>query len=69
MAFFANTRPAAPGLSGGFFGTSIGSTLAALGSWNDKRVTRSELNKLSERELNDIGLSRADIDDVVRKIR
>lgn len=69
MAFFANSRPAAPGLSGGFFGTSIGNTLTALGSWNDKRITRRELRNLSERELEDIGLNRADIDDVVQKIR
>ncbi len=31
-------------------------------SWNDARVTRNALSKLSERELNDIGLTRFDVD-------
>lgn len=30
--------------------------------WNDARVTRNALAKLSERELNDIGLTRFDVD-------
>ncbi len=46
----------------------IGSTLAnafgALTAWNDARVTRNALSKLSDRELEDIGLIRGDIDDV-----
>ncbi|WP_045387225.1 DUF1127 domain-containing protein [Falsirhodobacter sp. alg1] len=29
--------------------------------WNDARLTRRALNKLSDRELDDIGLCRADI--------
>ncbi|WP_128254623.1 DUF1127 domain-containing protein [Falsirhodobacter deserti] len=33
----------------------------AVRDWNDARVTRNALNKLSDRELNDIGLTRADI--------
>ena len=31
-------------------------------AWNVKRETRHQLNKLSDRELNDIGLLRSDID-------
>lgn len=31
-------------------------------AWNDARVTRNALAKLSERELNDIGLTRFDAD-------
>lgn len=69
MAFFTHSRPVADGVFGGFFGLSIGNTLASIGSWNDKRQTRRELNKLSDRELEDIGLCRADIDRVVEKIR
>lgn len=34
----------------------------AIRDWNDARVTRSALNKLSDRELDDIGLTRGDID-------
>jgi uncharacterized protein YjiS (DUF1127 family) len=33
-----------------------------VGSWNDARVTRNALAKLSDRELDDIGLCRGDID-------
>lgn len=36
--------------------------LGALAAWNDTRVTRKALSKLSDRELEDIGLSRGDID-------
>lgn len=34
---------------------------AAISDWNDRRNTRNALDKLTDRELNDIGLSRADI--------
>lgn len=36
--------------------------LAAVADWNQARQTRNALNKLSDHELADIGLSRADID-------
>jgi uncharacterized protein YjiS (DUF1127 family) len=45
---------------GGFFGTMV----AAFAAWNDTRVTRSALSRLTDRELDDIGLTRADIDTV-----
>ncbi|WP_104018833.1 DUF1127 domain-containing protein [Roseovarius nitratireducens] len=35
-------------------------------SWNDRRATRTALAQLSDRELDDIGLSRGDIDRVAR---
>lgn len=35
---------------------------AALNNWNDRRITRSNLSKLSDRQLDDIGLCRGDID-------
>jgi uncharacterized protein YjiS (DUF1127 family) len=35
-------------------------------AWNDARVTRKTLNKLSDRELDDIGLCRGDIDYIGR---
>ncbi len=47
----------------GFFGTLV-STFAA---WNDARVTRNALSRLSDRELDDIGLSRGDIDTIVTR--
>jgi uncharacterized protein YjiS (DUF1127 family) len=63
MAAFDTTRPMA-------FGTSFGSrlskfvmnTFAAVAAWNDTRVTRSSLSKLTDRELDDIGLCRGDIE-------
>lgn len=38
---------------------------AAVVAWNDARVTRNALAKLSDRELDDIGLNRGDIDTIV----
>ncbi|QFS81605.1 hypothetical protein FIU97_01985 [Roseivivax sp. THAF40] len=35
---------------------------AAATDWNDRRVTRRALSQLSDRELDDIGLIRADIE-------
>lgn len=36
----------------------------AVVEWNDTRVTHKTLNGLSDRELDDIGLCRADIDQI-----
>lgn len=38
----------------------------AMTLWNDARQTRKRLERLSDRELNDIGLSRFDIDMIGR---
>lgn len=44
-------------------GGSIFSRLAAsIAQWNETRKTRAALARLSDRQLDDIGLSRADID-------
>lgn len=40
----------------------ISTAFAAVANWNDARVTRNALGKLSDRELDDIGLCRGDID-------
>ena len=40
----------------------VGSLVASIASWNDARITRNALAKLSDRELDDIGLCRGDID-------
>ncbi|MEL6806932.1 MAG: DUF1127 domain-containing protein [Pseudomonadota bacterium] len=65
MASFDTTRPAygtAPvaGHVKGFFSGLVAQVIA----WNDARVTRNALNTLTDRELEDIGLVRGDIDDV-----
>lgn len=40
--------------------------VAAITEWNNVRVTRDALHRLSDRELSDIGLSRSDIEHVAR---
>lgn len=40
--------------------------VTAFEAWNDARHTRAALQMLSDRELDDIGLTRADIDRVAR---
>lgn len=63
MASFDTTRTA--------YGTSsavsrisafVAMTASAIVTWNDARVTRKALAGLSDRELEDIGLSRGDIE-------
>lgn len=36
--------------------------------WNTRRQTRRELNSMTDRELNDIGLTRGDIERIVHDI-
>jgi uncharacterized protein YjiS (DUF1127 family) len=45
-------------------GTTFVTLVGAIASWNDARVTRNALSALSDRELEDIGLVRGDIDEV-----
>lgn len=63
MASFNTTRQ---GADGHLFGTRLFSFFAgmagALAAWNDTRVTRNALSKLSDHELDDMGLNRGDID-------
>jgi uncharacterized protein YjiS (DUF1127 family) len=35
-----------------------------IAAWNDARVTRKALSQLSDRELDDLGLNRGDIDEI-----
>ncbi|MCB1406930.1 MAG: DUF1127 domain-containing protein [Rhodobacteraceae bacterium] len=69
MAFFAQSRPVADGVFGRAFGFSFGDLFARYVAWNDQRVTRNELAKLSDRELDDIGLCRGDIATIVSAMR
>lgn len=45
----------------------MASILERLTAWNDMRVTRNSLSRLSDHELNDIGLCRGDIERVARR--
>jgi uncharacterized protein YjiS (DUF1127 family) len=47
--------------STGTFGV-VTNMVSAVMNWNTNRVTRDALYRLTERELDDIGLNRADID-------
>ncbi|MBI1416053.1 MAG: DUF1127 domain-containing protein [Limimaricola sp.] len=52
--------PVAPSRIAGFFRNAMN----AVAMWNNARITRKSLSRLSARELDDIGLSYGDIDTV-----
>ncbi len=65
MAAYETTRPAPLGAITTFHLVQSAWTLIHhLRDWNDARQTRHALDKLSDRELEDIGLCRGDIDSV-----
>lgn len=67
MAAFDTTRPAYGSVMTVSRISSYLSDLAAsVIAWNDARVTRNALAMLSDRELDDIGLIRGDIDTVAQ---
>jgi uncharacterized protein YjiS (DUF1127 family) len=70
MAAFETTRTAPFGAIATYnvirFISNVANDVIA---WNDARVTRNALGKLSDRELDDIGLSRGDISDIAMKNR
>ncbi|MGI9390609.1 MAG: DUF1127 domain-containing protein [Boseongicola sp.] len=47
----------------------VSTSIAAFAAWNDTRRTRNSLNQLSAHELEDIGLSRGDVDHIRSKRR
>jgi uncharacterized protein YjiS (DUF1127 family) len=67
MTDFTTTRPMAtmPALRG----FSLRALVDTFLTWNDRRVTRNELHRLSDRELEDIGLTRGDIDTAVERLQ
>ncbi|MBD3765948.1 MAG: DUF1127 domain-containing protein [Rhodobacterales bacterium] len=69
MAAYETTRPAPFGAITVFrLVQGLGRLWAALAAWNEARVTRAALERLSDRELDDIGLCRADIEMLGRRI-
>ena len=66
MAAFDTTRPST-GLAAGRTASIFTSAFAAVASWNDARITRRALSKLTARELDDIGLCYGDIDAVAAR--
>lgn len=47
-------------------GSVFARVTATVAAWNDARTTRRELNRLTDRELSDIGLTRGDIEPIAR---
>lgn len=67
MAAFDTTRPAYGSvMTVSRISSFISSMLGNVVAWNDARVTRNALASLSDRELDDIGLIRGDIDVVAQ---
>ena len=65
MAAFETTRSAPFGATSTYhFIQFVSNTLGMVKDWNDARVTRKALSTLSDRELDDIGLCRGDIDHI-----
>jgi len=67
MAAIDTSRPSAV-LSAGGISSKISALFGAVAAWNDARVTRASLTRLSARELEDIGLSFGDIEAVATRI-
>ncbi|MEL7259054.1 MAG: DUF1127 domain-containing protein [Pseudomonadota bacterium] len=62
MAVIDTTNVA--GGKGNILSRSVQNIIARFNAWNDARITRNALSRLSDRELEDIGLSRAEIDTI-----
>tara|TARA_R110002051_G_scaffold70726_7_gene127263 strand:+ start:690 stop:896 length:207 start_codon:yes stop_codon:yes gene_type:complete len=66
MAFVVSRPLTAP-----FTGTLthfVKAAAASFVSWNDTRITRKSLSKLSARELDDIGLSFCDVEGIAKRV-
>ena len=68
MASLDTTRTATGTPAAGIM-TLISRGFGIVADWNDARVTRKSLSRLSARELDDIGLSFADIDMIATRGR
>ncbi|WP_137111487.1 DUF1127 domain-containing protein [Rhodobacter sp. SY28-1] len=67
MAAVETTRPAPYGAITTYRAiNALSNVVLSFQAWNDARVTRKALNKLSDRELDDIGLCRGDIASIGR---
>ena len=64
MSAITNTRPAQ---AANPFVRTMTRLIASFAAWNDARATRKALSALSDRALEDIGLSRSDIDTIIAR--
>lgn len=63
MAAFDTSRTVAV-LNTGRISAFFAATFSAAATWNDARITRKALSNLTARELDDIGLTYADINTI-----
>ena len=63
MAFYDTTRP----LAAGTFSRAVATLVTEFRAWREAVLTRRALDKLSDRELADIGLLRSDLDSMSRR--
>lgn len=67
MAAFDTTRTAYGSVMAvSRFSAFVADLFASVVAWNDARITRKSLSALTDRELDDIGLLRSDIDGVAK---
>jgi len=65
MAALDTTRTTYGSLTlAGRISSTLMSLAGAVTTWNDARITRNALSRLSNRELEDIGMVRGDIDQI-----
>ncbi|MGP6087071.1 DUF1127 domain-containing protein [Antarctobacter jejuensis] len=67
MAAYDINRPYAAASSAARIGGLFSAAIGAFAAWNDARLTRNSLSTLTDRELDDIGLHRGDIEAVARR--
>ena len=68
MADYNTSRPAPFGAIASYRAIqAVSALLGSISRWNDARLTQKSLSALSDRELNDIGLCRGDIDLIARQ--
>ena len=66
MALFDVSRPVVANHTiGARISNLIPSITGSIKDWNDARATRNTLSKLSDHELEDIGITRGDIDRIM----
>lgn len=67
MASLEQTRTAAVTQPFGGFTAILRSAMGEISAWNNRRMTARALHRLTDRELDDIGLVRGDIDLAVNR--
>jgi len=61
MTYVAPARPTLSASGSGRLRRALGRCRLALVNWNERRITRAVLARLSDQQLHDVGLSRTDI--------